>query len=176
MKKSNWITLWKIIRSKENMKGWYWKEIDGIYYYTFDQAIITAQEQGLIIPTLQDFLDSGFTKERSEDNKKLTDKLWLTLDGFCFSDGSLNNKGTFGYVWSSSENNDDSAWNFKFNEDEGRLIRDNRYDAIPVRCIEKVESSYNSSLWNFDYLRERAERNNITVKARNELKVLLSKN
>lgn len=149
MPKTKWIKLWKITRATEDIKWWSWKEINGIRYYTFDQAISTAKEQWLTLPTYQDFIDSGFTEEWSENNKKLADKLWFTLDGWCNSYGNLFNRGDYGYLWSSSERDFYNARIFRFNESKGILNWNNRNFALAVRPVLKNSSSDDLSIWQF---------------------------
>ncbi len=159
MEATKWIKLWTITRAKNDMKWWSWIEKNWKRYYTFYQAIQTAKEQWLTLPTKQDFLDSWFTEERSKDNKKLADKLWFTLDGWCDSDGALVNEGEYGYVRSSSERNSGFARYFNFGEGKGGLSRDSRSSALAVRPVLKNSTSDNSSIWLFEKLVERAEAN-----------------
>lgn len=144
-----WIKLWKITRDTEDMKWWSWTEINWKRYYTFDQAIETAKQQWLTIPTYQDFVDSWFTEERTENNKKLADELWLTLDGCCGSGGNLFYEGAYGYLWSSSERDDSFARIFRFFVSKGRLDWDNRDCALAVRPVLKNSTSDNLSIWQF---------------------------
>ena len=135
--KTKWIKLWTVTRANEDMKGWSWKEINWVRYYTFSEAIETAKQQWLTLPTKQDFLDSWFTEERSKENKKLADKLWFTLDGYCNSDGRLDYKGIYGFRWSASPKVYNNARNFRFIGDEGDFNRFDRSYALPVRCLYK---------------------------------------
>lgn len=57
--------------------------------------------------------------------------------GYCDSDGKLNNKGKYGYRWSASPKDKNNAQNFKFNKDKGKLNRNNRNNALPVRPVLK---------------------------------------
>ncbi len=128
----NWIN-----RAIENMKWGTGREINWKRYYTREQAKETAKEQGLTIPTKQEFLDSWFTKNWSTDNKELADKLWFTLDGWCDSDGKLFDTDEYGYVWSSSEYNSNTARYFWFNGSRGILDWNDRNCAFAVRPVLK---------------------------------------
>jgi len=149
MEATKWIKLWIITWATEDMKGWIGKEINWVWYYTFDQAIETAKQQWLTIPTIQDFTDSWFTYNRSEENKELADKLGLTLDSYCGSDGELNDEGIGGCRWSASSKDESGAQYFKFGKDEGTLGRGNRGLALPVRPVLKTPVSDISSIWQF---------------------------
>ena len=64
-------------------------------------------------------------------------KLSYNFIGYCDSDGKLNNKGIYGYRWSASSKDKNNAQNFKFNKDKGKLNRNNRNLAMPVRPVLK---------------------------------------
>ena len=146
---TKWIKLWTVTRANEDMKGWSWKEINWVRYYTFNQAIETAKQQWLTLPTKQDFIDSWFTTERSKENKELADKLWFTLDGYCYSDGELNTKGRYGYRWSASPKDNNDARHLEFVKNGGKLTRDSSCYALPVRPVLKNSTSDISSIWKF---------------------------
>lgn len=147
----NSIKLWTVTRSTEDMKGWtgtYKKETD-TWYYTFDQAIETAKQQGLTLPTKQDFLDSWFTEGWTENNKKLADKFWLKKSGYCDSDGNLNYNGEYGFLGSVSEYNKAIARNFKFDKDKGILYWYYKNNRFVCRPLVKNSTSDTSSIWQF---------------------------
>ena len=148
----NSIKLWTVTRATKNMKGWTgtYKEETDTWYYTFDQAIETAKQQGLTLPKKQDFLDSWFTDGRTKNNKELADKLWLKKSGYCDSGGNLNNIGTYGYVGSVSEYNGDNARYFGFVIDRGELNWN--YEGIRFVCrpLIKNSTSDTSSIWLFE--------------------------
>lgn len=148
MQKQEWIKLWTIVRAKDDMKWGSGKEINWVWYYTFDKAIETAKKQWLTIPTYQDFIDSWFTEDRTEKNKKLADKLWFKIEGYCDSDGILNNEPTYGYRRSASPKDNADARGFTFDESRGELYRINRYIALPVRTILN-KKIINTDIWQF---------------------------
>lgn len=158
--------------AKENMRWWtgiYKKETDE-YYYTYNQAIETAKEQWLTLPTKQDFLDMWFTEERSKENKELADKLWLKMTGFCDSSRNMGDNGECGYLGSVSEYSKDCARFFRFYKGKGDIIWNYKSNRFVCRPLVKKSKS---TIWQFDYLLERAKENNISVKTFEELKVLL---
>ncbi len=61
----------------------------------------------------------------------------MSMDGYCDSDGKLNNKGEYGSRWSASSEGLSNARNFSFLGDEGILDRHNRNNALPVRPVLK---------------------------------------
>ena len=148
----NSIKLWTVTRATKNMKGWTgtYKEETDTWYYTFDQAIETAKQQGLTLPKKQDFLDSWFTDERTKNNKELADKLWLKKSGYCGSSGNLSSCGTYGCLGSVSEYNEDSARRFRFDRDEGSLGWNDKYFSFVCRPLIKNSTSDTSSIWLFE--------------------------
>jgi hypothetical protein len=61
----------------------------------------------------------------------------MSMSGYCGSDGTLDNKGTYGYRWSASPKDNNNARNFEFHKDRGRLDRNDSYNALPVRPVLK---------------------------------------
>ena len=53
------------------------------------------------------------------------------------NEGSMQNVGQNGNLWSSSLNSSDvqNAWNFNFNANNGNVNNDNRYNGLPVRGV-----------------------------------------
>ena len=51
------------------------------------------------------------------------------------SDGTLINRGSFGYYWSSTENTSTSAWYLEFGSGNAGTYNGNRADGFSVRCI-----------------------------------------
>ena len=53
------------------------------------------------------------------------------------NEGSMQNVGQNGNLWSSSLNSSDvqNAWNFNFNANNGNINNDNRYNGLPVRGV-----------------------------------------
>lgn len=146
----NYIELNWVKRSTQNMSWWYWIEHNWVRYYSFDEAVKTAKEQGLILPTLRDFINSGFIKFWLENNKQLADKLWLKLDGYCDSDGLLNNDGEYGFLGSVSEYNKDGSWSLTFDEDKGGFYWSCKSVRFVCRPLIESSSSDDSSIWLFE--------------------------
>ena len=61
----------------------------------------------------------------------------MSMSGYCDSDGKLNDKGIYGYRWSASPRGNNNARNFTFHEDRGKLDRNSRSNAFPVRPVVK---------------------------------------
>lgn len=172
------IKLNNIVRADKNLTGHWGIEKDWEWYYSFHQIEDINKElekEWMKIPTLQDFLDSGFTKEWSAGNKQLADKLWLKISGCCDNDGILDYYGRYGYLGSVSEYNEDYAWTFNFDVSEGILGCYNKDHSFVCRPLVK---NSDSSIWLFEKVCERATEHwaKLWAKAWYDLwKILLSK-
>ena len=152
-------------RADENLK-----EMLGIYkketnerYYSFNQIEWINKglnKKGMRIPTLQDFLDSWFTKKWEESNKKLANKLWLGKTGFCDAYGAIFDKDTGSYLWSSSlfESSSDESWAFRCAKEGGGLRWDSHDDCFPLRPVFNNSKNDILSSWLFEKIVEWAEK------------------
>jgi len=168
----NWLKI-----SKKFLEWWCWTYIEKVNqrFYTTDQYIEECKKQWLTPLTVEHLKQIWFTEERTKENKELADKLWLKLTGYVDSGGKLWDKDEYGYLSSAFPVNENDPQAFIFNKNKGGLnvyhdYYDRRYYARP--CLFLVENS-NPTIWQFDYLNERAEENNITMKALNSLKKIL---
>lgn len=152
----NWkeyVNVWTTKRTKEDIKAKADKK--NIYqhwdttYFKRSEKMIEEQNklldaQGMKIPEDSYFEDS--LKSLPGEYKKWEYYNWwnilalitgMSMSGYCDSDGKLNNKGIYGYRWSASSKDKNNAQNFKFNKDKGKLNRNNRNLAMPVRPVLK---------------------------------------
>ena len=53
------------------------------------------------------------------------------------SAGTLNNAGTWGYYWSSTQYNSDNAYNMNFNSSSVNTDWNNRRNGFSVRCVRQ---------------------------------------
>ena len=105
------------------------------------------------MPTMAEFYEllSGTTNKwiinyngTGVNGRKFTSKtdtskyIFIPAAGYC-SNGSVNNVGNLGYVWSSSLNISDpnNAWNLKFNSDIYNMRNYGRYVGQSVRGVRK---------------------------------------
>jgi uncharacterized protein (TIGR02145 family) len=51
------------------------------------------------------------------------------------SDGSLNNRGSNGNYWSSTQNNATNGWNLNFNSSNSNMNNNNKANGFTLRCL-----------------------------------------
>ena len=51
------------------------------------------------------------------------------------SDGSLNNRGSNGNYWSSTQNDATNGWNLNFNSGNSNMNNNNKANGFSVRCV-----------------------------------------
>jgi hypothetical protein len=66
--------------------------------------------------------------------KKVSDYLYLPAAGFRYSDGSLNNQGSYGNYWSSSAQSS-KGWYMNFDRGSKTVSDIDRTAALSVRCV-----------------------------------------
>jgi uncharacterized protein (TIGR02145 family) len=68
--------------------------------------------------------------------KKFGDQLMLPAAGYRYNDnGALNNRGSSGYYWSSTEDDSNYAWFLYFGSSDADTGIDNRTYGLSVRCV-----------------------------------------
>lgn len=137
----------KDITAKPNGKNIF--QHNNVTYFKRSESMIKEQNDLLAKQWMEIPLDSAYEKsmralpgEYSKTNRYewwnilsfITD---MSMDGYCVSDGGLNNRGGYGCRWSASPEGNNYARYFLFNEDEGLLNRSNRDYALPVRPVLK---------------------------------------
>lgn len=148
---SNYIEIGGVKRARENLKAEpnnknIFKHDDEIYF-KFDalkeQNKLLANK-GMEVPWKDDFIKSlkALPWDYSEGNwytgaNILWNILDLSLSGCCNSDGVPILQGGFGFVGSFSEFGRLRAWNFKFQEDRGKLYSNSRAFALAIRPVFK---------------------------------------
>jgi len=55
------------------------------------------------------------------------------------SDGSLNNRGSNGYYWSSTQNSSTNGWNLNFNSSNSNMNNNNKANGFSLRCLRDYE-------------------------------------
>ena len=51
------------------------------------------------------------------------------------SDGSLNNRGSNGNYWSSTQNDATNGWNLNFNSSNSNMNNNNKANGFSIRCL-----------------------------------------
>ena len=57
------------------------------------------------------------------------------------TNGLLNNRGTNGYYWSSSQNSSTNGWNLNFNSGNSNMNNNNKAYGFSVRCLRDSEKT-----------------------------------
>ena len=148
-----WVKVWPHTRPREDIKA----EPNGknIYqhgdttYFQWSKDMIKEQneilaKQGMEIP-LDSHYEESLQALPGNYEKSSWYKWWnilslitnMSMSGYCDSDGTLNDKVKYGYRWSASSRDDNYARYFTFSGDKGRLGRDSRHSALPVRPVLK---------------------------------------
>jgi hypothetical protein len=75
------------------------------------------------------------------------------------SDGSLNNRGSNGNYWSSTQNDATNGWNLNFNSGNSNMNNNNKANGFSVRCVRDSaftmpssivgEGFFNSKIWRY---------------------------
>jgi len=55
------------------------------------------------------------------------------------SNGSLNNRGTNGNYWSSTQNDATNGWNLNFNSSNSNMNNNNKAYGFSLRCLRDSE-------------------------------------
>ena len=160
----NWIQV-----SKDFLKWgcWIYKEEVDQWFYTTDQYIQECKAQWLEPLTVEDLKQIGFTEEWTGENRQLADKLWLRLTGYVDADGKWDYKDAYGYLCSASPVSKYTTRAFTFDKEKGEL--DSYYFRDYARpCLYRVKNSVsdNLSIWLFEQIVERAEKNKWIVWAK----------
>lgn len=139
----------------ENLTGHGGTEIDGNWYYTWEQAMAAAKELGdgwrlSTAGELQQLCDlgsmwDGKRKGRWFGGNHNTDhvgSLFLPALGYLHaSDGTVYYVGTYGYSWSSSPDSSSStgAGGLYFGSGHvSPLLSAHRAHGLPVRCVREI--------------------------------------
>ena len=139
----------------ENLSGFGGTEVDGHWYYTYDEAVEAVKQlgNGWRLPTREEFealsdLGSTWDKEtkgrwfggnHDTDHK---DSLFFSALGYRVSTTeALANVGTNGYYWSSSLYAADNAYAGYLSFDATNvlpLVITSRASGYPVRCVRDI--------------------------------------
>ncbi len=132
----------------ENLTGHGGTEVDGRWYYTWNQAMRAAKElgNGWRLPTRDEFkalADAGSTWEDERKGMLFGGKLFFPASGYRHAtSGALGGVGTTGYSWSASPHSEtsDYAGNLSFSSSNVYpLYYSNRSYGFPVRCAREIE-------------------------------------
>lgn len=150
---NEYVQVWPHKRSKKDLKAQPNKKTifqhGDTTYFKRSEAMIKEQNKILAGQWMGIPLDSYFEDSQKALPGNYTKWKWydwwnilalltdMSMSGSCDGDGGLHSKGGCGYRWSASPEANSSARTFRFNEDEGRLRRNSRNGAFPVRPVLK---------------------------------------
>ncbi len=132
----------------ENLAGHGGTEVDGRWYYTWEQAMAATKElgDGWRLPTREEFkalADAGSFWDAERKSRLFGGKLFLEAAGYrTRADGALNSVGSYGYCWSSSpySSTDVAAGYLVFNNGRVFPVNDgNRAYGFSVRCVRDIK-------------------------------------
>ena len=144
----------------ENLSGHGGTEVDGRWYYTYDEAVEAVKQLGDVwrLPTRGEMLDlcdlgSTWTDEGpgclpgrwfgGKHDTHHADSLFLEATGFRDTpSGALTNVGSRGYAWASTPyaSGNYNGGRLRFAADMvNPLIDDRRSCGFPVRCVRNVK-------------------------------------
>ena len=150
----NCIEIWGVKRARQDItakpNGKTIFQHNSVTYFKRSEEMIKEQNALLAKQDMEIPLNSSYEKSMKalpgEYNKWESLYEWwnilaliidISKDGYCDSGGNLSTDGRYGYRWSASPGGNDDARIFGFNEGEGRLFRDSRGSAFPVRPVFK---------------------------------------
>ena len=139
----------------ENLSGFGGTEIDGRWYYTWDEAMAAAEQlgNGWRLPTRGELVDLDDLGSTWDDERKgrwfggnhHTDhsgSLFLPASGHRgYTSGDLWGVGTHGYAWSSSPTSGSTYAGYLgfYSALVYPLTNDSRAYGFPVRCVRNVK-------------------------------------
>lgn len=74
------------------------------------------------------------------------------------NNGTLNNAGTNGNYWSSTQNDSNNAYNLNFNSNNANTNNNNRNNGFSVRCVQNLTGNmqtfqvFKKRTWNVFYI------------------------
>ncbi len=152
---ANAIEIWWVKRARENLtaaenknKWIYNHEVNGKErtYFKRKAWMEEVEKQWMKLPTDTQMETSlkalPWGYERKNNWKEWWNIMWTILwlwdlPGSCDGYGDIDYEGKYGYLWSSSEHDEDSACHFVFNEDKGILDQDHVSTAFVCRPVIK---------------------------------------
>ncbi len=134
--------------ASENLAGHGGTEVDGRWYYTWEQAMRAAKElgDGWRLPTREEFKALAASGSVWDDEKKgrlFGGKMFLEAAGYrAPADGALGGVGSGGYYWSSSPSSSTDVFAVYLSFTNGRVIpvgHRSRAYGFSVRCVRDIK-------------------------------------
>ncbi len=131
----------------ENLAGHGGNEVNGRWYYTWEQAMAAAAElgDGWRFPTLEELkalADAGSVWEAEQKGRLFGGKLFLEAAGYRYcADGVLRIVGSDGYYWSGTPYSlmGISAGSLYFSDVRVMPVRSRRAYGFSVRCVREIK-------------------------------------
>ena len=134
--------VWTMENLREKVKGAVWNQKYNCYMYTWEQAK-KAVPKGFHLPSAQEFmrlaLSLGYLEKSEEEVvSALQEKCGFTLAGYVDSDKTLYYQGSYGYYWSSTQEDATNAYYLYFRSDGSVNPQGNssKYYGRAVRCVK----------------------------------------